>query len=887
MNHPLKPSALSLHTISAASNNSPTTPPFWSQAAGDVLQSLTSSVRGLPADVAAARLKTVGPNHLKPARRTSPFGLFLRQVRSPLVLILIVAAMISAAVGQGHEAFIIVLIVLASCILGFTQEYGASRAVQALQKRLSHKVEVLRDGVAVTIAADDVVPGDVVRLAAGALIPADGLILEACDFNVTEAVLTGEPFPVLKSATISAPGATMAARTNAVFAGTSVRSGTALAVMVATGTRTEFARIAEAVERKIPETDFARGIRQFGALMTQIMLVMVLVVFAANLFLHRPFIDSLLFSLALAVGITPELLPAIISVTLARGARRMAKDGVIVRRLEAIENLGSMDVLCTDKTGTLTQGVIRLDAAFDASGRPSTSVLHLARLNAGLQTGLKNALDDAILAAPISSDENADCVKMGEVPYDFSRKRLSVLVREHGATSGDVLICKGAVQPVLGACTHFQAGAGLRLLEQADRDAIDARFRSWSAQGFRVLAVASREMTGITLDGPATETAMTLAGFLLFLDPPKAGIKETLVSLANRGIHIKMITGDNRYVACHLAGAIGFKAPAVMTGADLSQMTREALFAAAPRTDIFAEIDPNQKERIVAALRQAGHVVGYLGDGINDAPALHEADIGISVDTAVEVAREAADIILLKQDLGVLLTGVNDGRKTFVNTLKYISITTSANFGNMISMAVASLFLPFLPLLAKQILLNNFLSDVPSMAIATDTVESSVTRSPKRWDIGYIRRFMVCFGLISSAFDLVTFVFLLHIANTSASRFQTGWFVESLITELAIVFVVRTRQPIWRSHPGAWLTRLTAGVAVLAAALPFTPAAAWFGLVPLPLPVMAGLGLITLLYLATTEAAKHWFFAYQQHHPTRRMGMRGGHIQTHIRKSLP
>jgi Mg2+-importing ATPase len=865
-----KPPSIPFRLLSAKPADIPGDPPYWSRSTRDVLQSLASSAHGLTMAVAAERLKSIGPNHLKPPNRTSPVWLFVRQIRSPLVLILIVAAAISASVGQGHEAIIIVLIVLASCILGFTQEYGASRAIEALQKRLSRKVVVVRDRSAVTIAAEAVVPGDVVRLSAGALIPGDGLILEACDLNVSEAILTGEPFPVVKATGVTPPDASPGARTNAVFAGTSVRSGTALALMVATGAETEFARIAEAVERKIPETEFARGIRQFGTLMTQIMLVMVLIVFAANLFLHRPLIDSLLFSLALAVGITPELLPAIISVTLARGANRMAKAGVIVRRLEAIENLGSMDVLCTDKTGTLTQGVIQLDAATDPGGRPSPAVLHLARLNAGLQTGLRDALDDAILAAPFTDIDTSDWAKMGEIPYDFSRKRLSVLVRAHGTSGDDMLICKGAVQTVMPVCATVLAGRDVKALTPPDRNTIDGLYKTWSAQGFRVLAVASRPMTGVTFDGARTETSMTLAGFLLFLDPPKVRIKETLSALTHHGVKIKMITGDNRYVAGHLATAIGFETPTVMTGADLDHMTREALFAAAPPTDIFAEIDPNQKERIVAALRQAGHVVGYLGDGINDAPALHEADIGISVDTAVEVAREAADMILLKQDLGVLLTGIMDGRKTFANTLKYISITTSANFGNMLSMAFASLFLPFLPLLAKQILLNNFLSDVPSMAIAADTVESHVTRTPKRWNIAYVRRFMVCFGLISSLFDLMTFLFLLIIAKSTANLFQTGWFVESLMTELTIVFVVRTQRPIWKSHPGAWLMRLSAGVAVLAAALPYTPAAAWFGLVPLPLPVMAGLGLITLLYLAASEAAKHWFFAYQQHHPGHR-----------------
>ena len=850
--------------------------PYWSRTAADILRELGSSPRGLTAAAAAAKLASVGPNQLRPATVASPVGLLLRQFRSPLVLILVAAALISASLGQGNEAIIITVIVVASCVLSFSQEYGASRAVQALQQRLSHKVDVLRDGEPATVTADTVVPGDVVKLSAGALIPADGVILEACDFNVSEAVLTGETFPVVKAPGVLAADTGLAGRSNVVYAGTSVRSGTALAVMVATGAKTEFARIAEAVERQIPETDFARGIRHFGGLMTQIMMVMVIIVFAANLFLHRALIDSLLFSLALAVGITPELLPAIISITLARGARRMAAEGVIVRRLDAIENLGSMDVLCTDKTGTLTQGVIKLDGAFDVAGKASEAVSRLARLNAGLQTGLKNALDDAILAAAVPAGAGPDCVKVGEIPYDFDRKRLSVLVREAGATSGDVLICKGAVQAVLDVSSQMQDGGGVRSLTAEDRADIDRRFQGWSSQGYRVLAVAARSMGGEGFGGAASETAMTFAGFLVFMDPPKDGIAKTLKALAGRGIRIKMITGDNRYIARHLGESVGLATAHVLNGPELEKMTKEALFAAAPHVDIFAEIAPNQKERIVAALRQAGHVVGYMGDGINDAPALHAADIGISVDTAVEVAREAADMVLLKQDLGVLLAGVAEGRKTFANTLKYISITTSANFGNMISMALASLFLPFLPLLAKQILLNNFLSDVPSMAIASDTVESDVTRTPKRWDIGYIRRFMICFGLISTVFDLITFVFLLVAAHYSEAHFQTGWFVESLITELTIVLIVRTRKPVWKSSPGAWLLRLSLAVSIIAVALPYTPVAAWFGLVPLPWQIMAGLGLITALYLGASETAKYWFFRHegQRRHGKRRSGKR-------------
>jgi Mg2+-importing ATPase len=836
---------------------------YWSLEANDLLRSLKTSASGLAAAEAASRLASVGRN--TPARSgATALSLFVRQFRSPLVLILIFAAGVSVFVGEGHEAAIIGAIVLASCILSFTQEYGASRATEALKRRISRKAIVLRDGVESLVAAEDIVPGDLIRLSAGNLIPADGIILEARDFNVSEAVLTGETFPVVKAPGRSAPEAFVSQRNNAVFTGTSVRSGTATVLAAATGDDTEFASIAAALERQIPETGFVRGIRMFGYLMTEIMLGIVILVFFANVMLHRPLVESLLFSLALAVGLTPELLPAIISVTLARGARAMAANGVIVRRLDAIENLGSMDVLCTDKTGTLTEGVIHLDGWLDVDGKPSTDVLLWARLNATMQTGLKNPLDEAIASVPNGDASLSAFTKVDEIPYDFIRKRLSVVVRTKGAN--DLLITKGAVLNVLETCGFVSTAKGLEPLDDARRAAIDERFRRWSAEGYRVLGVAIRRFDQQHAAGREDESGLSFAGFLLFLDPPKEGVRKTLADLARRGIAVKVISGDNRYVAAHLAHSIGLRAEKIMTGEELSKLTKSALFASVQHTDLFVEIDPNQKERIVQALRSRGHVVGYLGDGINDAPALHEADIGISVDSAVDVAREAADIILLKQDLGVLVRGVDDGRKTFANTMKYISITTSANFGNMISMAVASLFLPFLPLLAKQILLNNFLSDVPSLAIASDNVDADQTRRPRHWDIRFVRRFMISFGLVSSLFDFATFAFLLLVAHTTEAAFQTAWFVESLLTELAIVLIVRTHKAFWTSRPSPLLAWLTLGIGMLAISIPYLPLAGWFGFVPLPLPILAGLVAITALYLLVSEATKRWFFGQESRH---------------------
>ena len=842
---------------------------YWSIPAERLLSDLQARNTGLSSEEAKVRLHDTGPNAIGRKGGASAVTGFARQFRSPLILILIFAAVVSVFVGEGSEAVIITVIVLASCVLSFTQEYGASRAMEALTVGIARQALVVRDGKDASVAVEEIIPGDIVRLSAGNLIPADGILLEARDFNVSESALTGETFPVVKAPGVSAPDAQIGQRSNAVFSGTSVRSGTATIVAVNTGKHTEFASIAATIARSVPETEFARGIRRFGYLMTEIMLVIVILVFFVNLLLHRSTVDSLLFSLALAVGLTPELLPAIISVTLARGARAMAASGVIVRRFDAIENLGSMDILCTDKTGTLTEGAIHLDACVGIDGMASAQVRLWALLNASLQTGLANPLDEAITAGKSEGDDLGLYSKVDEIPYDFVRKRLSVVIRQSNQAE-DLMICKGAVQNVVEACTSIINATSTLPLDEAQVREINDRLRGWSMQGYRVLALAMRRFSRQDAYLREDETGLAFAGFLLFLDPPKPGMAETLKALAARGIKVKVVTGDNRYAAAHLAASIGLPYRQILTGTELSKLTKEALFGRVARTDIFAEIDPNQKERIIGALRKRGHVVGYLGDGINDAPALHEADIGISVDSAVDVAREAADMILLKRDLGVLLRGVDDGRKTFANTMKYIAITTSANFGNMVSMAIASITLPFLPLLAPQILLNNFLSDVPSLALATDNVDPDQVRKPHHWDIGYVRRFMVTFGLVSSAFDFVTFAFLLLVANATAQIFQTAWFVESLITELAIVLIVRTRKAFWRSRPGALLSWLTLVLALFAIAIPYLPGADWLGFAPLPVTVVGGLVIITLAYLAASEAAKHWFFVRERRQATKR-----------------
>jgi Mg2+-importing ATPase len=700
-----------------------------------------------------------------------------------------------------------------------------------------------------------------VLLAAGSLVPADAVVLEARDFFVTQAVLTGETFPVEKLPGVAPAQAGLTERVNCVFMGTSVRSGTARVLVAATGKATVFGQIAGKLALRPPLTDFERGIQRFGYLLTRIMLVMVMVVLAINIFMARPPIASLLFALALAVGLTPELLPAIISITLSHGAKRMAKLGVIVRRLNSIENLGSMDVLCTDKTGTLTAGVVQLDGAVDVQGQPCAAVLRLATVNARFQTGMANELDQAVSAAAEQAGVDlAGVSKVDEIPYDFARKAMSVVAADAGGVR--TLVTKGALDNVLAMCATVQTAAGPAPLDAAARAGIEARYDRWSGEGYRVLGVASRvvDLRGGSYTR-ADECGLCFAGFLLFLDPPKADVRQTIADLAQRGVSLKMITGDNRKVARHVALAVNLPVAVTLTGRELNGMSDEALLHAAQQATVFSEVDPNQKERIILALRKTGHVVGYMGDGINDAPALHTADVGISVDTAVDVAKDAADFVLLRKDLGILRQGIDEGRMTFANTLKYILTTISANFGNMFSMAAASVFLPFLPLLASQILLNNFLSDIPAATIASDNVDAEWVARPRRWDTVFIRNYMVLFGLVSSAFDFLSFGVLLWVFQAAPEEFRTGWFIESLLTELVIALVVRTRGPFWRSRPGRLLLASTTGAIALTLALPYLPGIAVFGFVPLPAPLMAAMIALTLAYVAAAEVAKKFFYA--------------------------
>ncbi len=795
--------------------------------------------RGLSTVQARALLARHGANAVQSETRLAPLALAAHQFASPLVLILVFGAAVSAALRNWFEALIILAIVAGSAALGFAQEYRAGAAVAALRRRLALTAEVVRDGTLRTVPAAGIVPGDVVVLAAGNLVPADAMVLEAKDFLLSEAALTGESFPTEKRSG------------ERVFLGTSVRSGTANVEVTHTGRHTAYGAIAARIGQSAPEPEFARGVRQFGTLLVRVMVLVVLFVLTVNQLLGRPVVESLLFAVALAVGLTPELLPAIVSVTLARGARAMARRGVIVRRLEAIEDLGSIDVLCTDKTGTLTEGTVRLHSAVDVEGLASAAVLRLAFLNAAFETGIDNPLDAALVAAGEAQGlSTAGCRKVDEIPYDFIRKRLTIVL-DDGDPAGQLIATKGAFDNVLAVCD----------IDAAVRARCESFYRGMGAQGFRVLALAVKRVPPKERYGHQDEHGMALAGLLVFYDPPKPGVENTIRELAALGIRTKVISGDNRYVAAHVAAAIGLDPKAMLTGQEIARLKDEALWHLAPRTDLFVEVDPQQKERIVRALQRTGHAVGYLGDGINDAPALHAADAGISVESAVDVARESADVVLLRRDLAVLRLGVEDGRRSFANTLKYISITTSANFGNMISMALATPLLPFLPLAAKQILLNNFISDLPSIAISTDNVDPRQTATAQRWNVAEVRRFMIVFGLVSTVFDLLTFALLLKVFHAGEAQFQTAWFVVSLLTELAVLLVLRTQLPAWKSAPGRLLLWTTVGVIALALALPYTgPLAAAFGFVALPASLMLVSLLVVAAYVATTEGAKQSYY---------------------------
>jgi Mg2+-importing ATPase len=832
--------------------------PFWQALAAENLEKLRSSETGLSEKEARLRLKRVGKNRLSERKEHTLVGLFFSQFKSPLILLLLAAAILSLSLKDRTDALIIFLIIAVSGTLSFFQEKGAVKAVSKLLALVRIHTKVLREGQSYELPVEEIVPGDLVLLGAGDVVPGDCLILSSKDCFVDEAALTGETFHVEKQEGLLPPDTPLAKRSNCLWMGTHITSGSVKALVIQTGKETEFGKVSERLKFRPPETAFENGVRHFGYLLMEVTLLLVIAIFAFNIYLHRPFLESFLFALALAVGLTPQLLPAIISINLAHGARRMAKDKVIVKRLSSIENFGSMDVLCADKTGTLTSGVIELESAFDMDGSPSDEIFKFAYLNAAFQTGYTNPIDQAILHK--KTLEISRWKKRDEIPYDFVRKRMSIVAQEDREA---MLITKGAFEPILSVCTQVKTPTGALVPLNEVRAKLQERFTTYSQQGFRVLGLCTKPLEK-QLIKHQDEEGMVFIGFLLFFDPPKPGIKEIIQQLHNTGVRLKIITGDHRLCAAHLAEQVGLSDSQILTGSEMRKISDVALIKKVEMIDLFAEIEPNQKERIILALRKAGHIVGFLGDGVNDATALHTADVGISVDTAVDVAKEVADIVLMKKDLKVLLHGIQEGRKTFANTLKYIFMATSANFGNMFSMAGVSVLIPFLPLLPKQILLMNLLTDFPEMTIATDRVDTEVLDRPVKWDLKFIKRFMVVFGLISSVFDWVTFFVLLFVLKAPQGQFRTGWFLESVASAALIVLVIRTRKPFFQSRPSPYLICSVIGCILIAMVLPYSPLAPLFGFEPIPLGFYYVIAAILGFYVFIVEIAKKVFYNYEE-----------------------
>jgi len=836
--------------------------PPWNLPLHGLLLALDATPGGLSDQAARQRLAECGPNDALAHRRRPLWRQILDRFANPLILILLFASGLSAWTGQVTSFVIIVVIILLSVVLDVVQQARAENTVDALRRSVGLTAEALRDGTIREIPVDQLVPGDVVELQAGDIVPGDCRLLAARDLFVNQALLTGEPYPVEKRpADLAPPADEPSGAENFAFMGTSVISGTATALICRTGRATELGGLAQGLTTERPRDAFARGIRQFGFLMLRLTIFLVLFVVVTNVVFHRPFLESLLFALALAVGLTPELLPMVVTVTLANGARRLAGHRVIVKRLAAIHDLGAMDVLCTDKTGTLTESTIRLAGHVDHAGDNNEEVFRLAYLNSAFESGIRSPLDEAII-----SHQQLDVAawqKIDEVPFDFERRRVSVLV-DDGSTR--LLVVKGAPEDIIELSVDYATASGeRRALDEAGRQRLLQRFERLGEEGCRALGVASRGMprahdSAIVSD----ETKLTFAGFVIFVDPPKADAAVAIQALADVGVEVKILTGDNERITRHVCREIGVAVSGVLTGKELAGLTEDALRARLASVNLFCRVRPQQKERILLALKRAGMVVGFLGDGINDASALHAADVGISVDSAADVAKEAADLVLLEHDLGVVHDGVIEGRRTVENVNKYLLMGSSSNFGNMFSMAGAALFLPFLPMLPTQVLLNNLLYDVSEVGVPFDNVDPEALRRPVRWNIKFIERFMLVLGPISSLFDFLTFFALLWLFGAGEPMFQTGWFIESLATQSLVIFVIRTRGPPWRSWPHPLLTCMTLGAVLVGLLIPLTPLGSLIGFVEPPAGFYLFLVGAVAVYLLLVELVKRRLYRWAQ-----------------------
>jgi Mg2+-importing ATPase len=818
---------------------------------------LETTAEGLTSQQANAHRELYGPNDISTIRKRPVILQFLEHFRNLLVIILLVAAVISVFVGEFINATIIFIIVLISVTLDFFQEYKAENAADLLNKKIISRVSVFRDKKQVEISLLEIVPGDLVMLAAGDIVPADARVLTARDFYINQSVLTGEPFPVAKTAGIEDLNKPLAEAGNYIFLGTSVVSGTATAIITRTGMSTEFGKVAKTLVARPPETEFERGLKQFSYLMSKFIFTLVIFVFFINALLRHGVLESLLFSVALAVGMTPELLPMILSLNLSKGSIAMAEKGAIVKHPESIQNFGSMDILCTDKTGTLTKNEIALVRHLDTEGNDSENVLVYSYINSYFDSGLKSPLNEAILKfRHIDIDVYR---KIDEIPFDFLRKRVSVIVST-GARY--LIIAKGAPEEILRVCSFREHNGVVEPLSDHGKEQINTIYQNQSREGFRTLAVCYRSVEDTREQFSASdEKEMVLIGLVTFIDPPKESARDSVQLLNRSGIELKILTGDNELVTKKMCELIGLDVKGVLTGSRIEEMDEETLSRLVGNVTIFSRMTPVQKNRVMIALKRNGHVVGFMGDGINDAPSIRQADVGISVENAVDIAKESADIILLKNDLRILNDGVLEGRRTFGNTMKYILMGTSSNFGNMFSVAGASLFLKFLPMLPVQILLNNLLYDISESTIPTDNVDASYVGTPKKWDIEFIKKFIIIFGPISSLFDFLTFFILLFIFQAQAPLFRTAWFVESICTQTLIIFVIRTRiVPFYESRPSKLLVISTLLIVLVSCILPFTILGSIFGFVELPLSFFAALAVLVIGYIVIVEMVKRWFY---------------------------
>jgi Mg2+-importing ATPase len=870
---------------------------FWNLPLGTLAKSLDTTPDGLSQAEARRRLARYGPNDPSPPRHYSALGELIRLLLNPLVLILLVASVASALLGDLVGSLIVTVIVLISLVLDFYQTHRSQAAAQRLAQLIVTTATVRRDGKLQELPFADLVPGDVIALSAGDLVPADCRLLKSRFLAVNQAALTGESLAVDKEAVdLEQPVEDVADARNAVFLGSSVVSGNAEALVVATGASTELGHIGRFLRAKPPSTEFEHGMQSFANLIARTVAILVLFVFLVNAWFGRPALESFLFAVALAVGLTPEFMPMIVTVTLGEAALRMAKKRVIVRHLQAIQNFGAIDILCSDKTGTLTEGTVEvahLIAPFDSDRR---RLAELAYLNASLVTGTRNPLDEAIcrlpdgapvLGQPGRDGPNGEKValvatfspgpshqysvdellkgqyeKVDELPFDFVRRRVSVVVRR--ADGQSLLVAKGAPESILAVCGSCEAESGRVPLTGAELARIEEIFHQESQLGYRSLAVAYRELDGRPAYSIDDEKDLTFVGLVSFEDPPLSDVSTAIAELKEHGIRLKILTGDDPLIAAHVCQRVGLDIGRIVTGAEIDRLGDIALGAAAENVTLFARLTPIQKNRIIAALKTRGHVVGFLGDGINDAPSLHSADVGISVSGAVDVAREAAEIILLEKSLAVLHDGIVEGRKSFGNIMKYIMMGTSSNFGNMFSMAGATLFLPFLPLLPVQILLNNLLYDVSQLTLPTDEVDPEFMGEPKKWNMRLVRDFMLIFGPISSIFDYLTFGVMWFAFRAAPELFRTGWFMESLATQILVIYVIRTARPPWLSRPSRILVVSTLLAVALGLVLPLTPLAPYLGFASPPRTLYLFVIAAVAVYLGLVEMGKRWFFRH--HH---------------------